>query len=173
MSLFPIFQQLHVWDLWENAICQTTDQNQSSNAHVLSQVVSNSSFINFHEQSEYVLENDWRFLFETFVHDLFWCSSRFKYLLIEPFCLWVFFLEESVHHWNCWPAEWSLQTDVSDVMNVEVLLEKLYILNNFIINVWNVSVSSFRPQPVDSLSVPEWSGVKNWISKSSTRTHNA
>lgn len=173
MSLLPLLQKLHLRNLFKNTVRQTTNQHQPSDTHVLGQIITNRSLVNLHEKSKHVLEDDWRLLLQAPADNLFWSCCWFDHLLVQSLGIGEFLFEKSVHHWNCWAAEGSLETDVADVWDVQVRLEEFYVFDHFVVDVWNVSVSSFRTQPIHSLSVSERRCVKNRVSKSSSRPHNA
>ena len=58
MSLFPLFEEFHFGYFWQNSVGQAPDQHQTTDAHVLRQVISDCGFINFHKQSEDILKNN-------------------------------------------------------------------------------------------------------------------
>ena len=139
---------------------------------MLSKIISNRSFVDFHKKPEHILEDFCRILFKASLHDLFWGNMRLNNYFFQFFCMGKFFLKKFVHHWNCRSTKWSLQTNVSDVRNINVLLEKLNVLDDLIVNIGNVCVSTFWAQPVNSFSVSERSRIQNRVSKASSRSHD-
>ena len=52
MSLFPLIEEFHFRDFGQNTIGQAPYQDQSADAHVLSEVVPDGGFVDLHEQPE-------------------------------------------------------------------------------------------------------------------------
>lgn len=140
---------------------------------MLSKIIANRSFVNFHKQSENILINlRWIFL-KAFFNNLFWSILWINNLLWQLFSFWEFCLEKLMHHRNSRTTKWSLQTNMTNARNFDIFLEEFYILYNFVINIRNISMTTLWAKPIDSLSMSEWSCKKNWISKSCSWSHNS
>lgn len=82
----------------------------------------------------------------------------------------VLFGEKLKHVGKRWTTKGSFQTYV---LQIRPFLEKIYILDNFMINVAHVCVPTFRWQHVHSLSVSEGSSVDDGVAQPSPRPNDS